>query len=92
LGGESEIFLEASKMVANLLLVLIEYQFKQVKMSMCNFQGQFVFTFPFGVKIDTIKIDVFFNLQRKVAWRELKTMVTSSNPCKTRKQCEEPFN
>jgi len=39
-------------------------------------KGQFVFTLPFGVKIDTIKIDVFFNLQRKVAWRELK-MVTS---------------
>jgi len=31
---------------------------------------KFVFTFPFGVKIDTIKMHVFFNLQRKVAWRE----------------------
>jgi len=47
--------------------------------------------FPFDVKIDTIKIDVFFNIQTKVTWRELK-MVTSSNPCKTRKLCEEPFN
>jgi len=44
-----------------------------------------------NVKIDTIKIGVFFNLQRKVAWR-VEDGDLSSNPCKTRKLGEEPFN
>jgi len=42
-----------------------------VQKNVCTLISTFVSTFPFGAKID-----VFFNLQRKVAWRELK-MVTS---------------
>jgi len=38
-----DFFEEASKMVANLLLVLIEYQFEQEKMSMCLNRVQFIF-------------------------------------------------
>jgi len=46
---------------------------------------------PFGVKIDPIKIDVLQS-PKKGRMERVEDGEVSSNPCKTRKVCEEPLN
>jgi len=45
---------------------------------------------PFGVKIDTIKIDDLLESPKKVGMERVEDGDPSSNSCKTRKLCEHP--